>query len=168
MKRVEILFGILKVPVDFLMAMLAFAAGYQLRLKFAFEQFPLDLGRFLSPMEYFELALGGAVLLVIIFALYRLYTMKITATLGWEVRRIVVASLVWVMIVITYYFIIRDFPFSRLVLGYSVVLIMIFTSVGRGIIRAFQKILLGYDIGKRHVALIGKSAVNEKLSRFLD
>lgn len=168
MKRAEILFGILKVPVDFLMAMLAFAAGYQLRLKFEFQQFPLDLGRFLAVREYFELALFGALLLTVIFAFYRLYSMKITATPGWEIRRIIIASLVWVMSVISYYFIVRDFPFSRLVMGYSVVLIIVFTSIGRGVIRAFQRILLAHGIGKRRVALIGRSSVNEKLSRFLE
>lgn len=168
MKRAEILFGILKVPMDFLMTMLALSAGYRLRLIFAFEQFPLDLGRFLAPEEYSKLSLAGSVLLVFVFALYRLYTMKITATLGWEIRRIIIASFVWMMFVITYYFIIRDFPFSRLVLGYSVMLIMIFTVAGRGIIRAFQGVLLGYGIGKRRVALIGKSSINEQLSRFLE
>lgn len=168
MKRAEILFGILKVPMDFLMAMLALSAGYRFRLKFEFEQFPLDLGRFLAPDEYFKLALAGSVLLLVIFATYRLYTMKITATLGWEIRRIIIASLVWMMVVITYYFVIRDFPFSRLVLGYSVVLIMIFTVVGRGIVRAFQIVLLNYGFGKRRVALIGRSSINEQLSRFLE
>lgn len=167
MKRFEIVFGLLKIPTDFLMTIAAFLVSYRLRLLFEFERFPLDLGRYLSSNEYLMLSLKGAGLFLVILMLHRLYTMKATATLGWELRRITVASLIWLMVVISYYFIIRDFPFSRLVLGYSLVLIIVFVSFGRVLIRIFQRILLNKGIGKRRIALIGDSKINNKILKFL-
>ena len=48
--------------------------------------------------------------------MFGMYSLRVSASLGSEIRRIFTASLIWLMTAITYYFFMRQFPFSRLVL----------------------------------------------------
>ena len=119
MKRSEIFFGLLRIPVDFLATVAALFAAYHLRAQ---ENLlpnylkPPDLGIFPDFYTYVQIAFVGALVALLIFVFFNLYTLKITDSLSVEVQKIFVASLVWLMATITYYFVIRVFPFSRLVL----------------------------------------------------
>src|SRR3989338_9035042 len=119
MKRSEILFGILKVPMDFLMTIMAFLAAYKLRLlteSISWIAKPIDYTVLPTLKEYFNFSLITSLGLVAIFALNRMYTIKTTAKFSQEIRRSMVICGIWAMAMITYFFFTRTFPFSRLAL----------------------------------------------------
>jgi exopolysaccharide biosynthesis polyprenyl glycosylphosphotransferase len=170
-KRSEIVFGLLRIPVDFLAALGALWGAYFLRAREDvlpdFFKRP-DLGSFPTIPQYMELSLAGAIALLILLALFRLYALKVTDSLSAEIRKIFSASLIWLMASITYYFVIRQFPFSRLVLFYAFAFLFLFVSVGRIIIKNFQRYLLQKGIGKRLIIFVGENAITNELKDILE
>lgn len=167
MKRSEIFFGLLRIPVDFLFSLAALFAAYYLRLQENllpdFFKSP-DIGSFPLFSVYVQIAIISAVIFIILLALFHLYSLRLTDSLGSEIRKIFSASLIWLMAAITYYFVIRQFPFSRLVLFYAFGFIFIFTSFGRILIKNIQRyLLIKYGIGKRKIVFVGQNAITEEL-----
>ena len=146
--------------------MLALLTGYYLRARENilpdFLQ-KADLGTFPSLNTYVKLSFVGAVRFVILLSLFRLYSMRVSDSLARELRKIFFASLIWLMTVITYYFVIRDFPFSRMVLFYSAFLLFVFIGVDRVIIKKIQRHFLRMGIGRRRMVLVGKNLIAEEL-----
>jgi exopolysaccharide biosynthesis polyprenyl glycosylphosphotransferase len=168
MKRSEIAFGIIKIPVDFLMTLLAFVAGYYLRT------FPnlipgitleLDLAQFTPLDQYMNFSTGAAIVLFIIFVGNGMYALKSSVRISREVGKVIVLTATWILLIIAYFFVIREFPFSRLALGYSWLLTMIFIAGGRILIHSVQRLLLTVGIGQRRIAFLGINKVAEELNR---
>ena len=95
-----------------------------------------------------------------------LYSMRVTTTYGTEIRKIVIGSLIWLMAVITYYFMLREFPFSRLVLFYSWFFVVVYLIAGRGIVHFIQQLLLRKGIGNRTLVLLGNSSAAHDLTNY--
>ncbi|PJC36623.1 hypothetical protein CO046_04370 [Candidatus Peregrinibacteria bacterium CG_4_9_14_0_2_um_filter_53_11] len=170
MKRFEIALGLLRIPFDLIFVLGAFLAAYYLRAEEAwlpdFFKRP-DLLSFPSFDAYVSLALWGGGLFLIIVAFLGGYSLKTRTTTGREISKILFASLLWLMAVITYYFVIRAFPFSRLVLFLTTAFIAIFTIVGRGVIRLIQELFLAHGIGKRRIVFVGSDSIVDYLEKML-
>lgn len=170
MKKSEIFFGVIRIPLDFSMAFLAMLAAYYLRSQETLLPFlkKPDLEIF-PPFDVFaQKAALGAVLFLIISAFFRMYSLRITTSLTAEMRRIFFAALIWLMAVITYYFLMRGFPFSRAVLFYGFALVFIFAAFGRIFIRLIQRVLLAFGIGVRRVLLFGEGEIALELKNLLE
>lgn len=171
MKRSEIFFGLLRIPIDFLAALGALWVAYFLRAREDilpdFFKRP-DLGSFPTVSVYMELSIIGAILFLVLLALFRLYALKVTDSLATEIRKILTASLIWLMAAITYYFVIRQFPFSRLVLFYAFGFLFFFVSIGRVAIKNAQRYLLRKGIGKRRIVFVGENIITEELRDMLE
>ena len=172
MKRFEIFFGVIKVPLDFIMTILAFLAAYQLRL--ITEPIngltkPIDYSVLPTIHEYFKFSIYAALALIAIFALGQMYILKVTSKFSRESKNVAIFCGIWAMTIITYFFFTRTFPFSRLAIFYSWALTFIFIFLGRAFIRLIQKILLNHGIGQRRLIFIGNNSITkeiaEKLSR---
>lgn len=168
MKRSEIAFGIIKIPVDFLMTLLAFIVGYYLRT------FPnlipgitldLDLTQFTPLDQYVNFSAGAAILLFLLFVVNGMYSLKSSVRLGKEVGKVIVLTATWILLIIAYFFIIREFPFSRLALGYSWFLTIVFITCGRIFIHLIQRMLLNVGIGQRRVIFLGENDISKTLYR---
>lgn len=167
MKRSEIAFGVLKIPLDFFLALSAFWIAYYLRpitnlipgIELPFS--PNDYPSIANHLVFSSIAAG---ILVVIFALNQMYTLKLTSKINRELSKIFFLSASWFMLMVGYFFVTRTFPFSRLVLVYSFGLTIAFISIGRILIRALQKFLLRYGIGVRRILVIG----NNKISNYLN
>ncbi len=170
MKRSEIFFGLLRIPVDFLAALGALLAAYYLRAQENvlpdFFKRP-DLGSFPTFDVYLQLAVVGSIAFVVLLSLFRLYSLKVTDSLLAEVRKIFSASLIWLMASITYYFVLRQFPFSRLVLFYAFAFLFLFASIGRITVKNIQRYLLRKGVGKRRILFVGENAMTQELSDIL-
>lgn len=170
-KRSEIFFGLIRIPVDFLAALSALLAAYYLRaqenLLPAFLKRP-DLGSFPPFPVYLQFSVISAVVLLVLLALFGLYALKAIDSLSSEIRKIFSASLIWLMAMITYYFVIREFPFSRLALFYSFVFLFVFLSAGRIVIKSIQSYLLKKGIGKRRIVFVGENSITEELKCFFE
>lgn len=169
MKRSELFFGLIRIPLDFFLAILAFRIAYQLRAIEDISPFikKPDLGTFPSLPEFLRISVAGALLLIIILAFLNMYSLKITVSFSKEIKKIIAGISIWLMAAISYYFLIREFPFSRLVLVYSWGFSIFFLVFGHGVLHKIQHLLLRYGIGKRRVVLLGSGEMINELTRLL-
>ncbi|MBT6069014.1 sugar transferase [Candidatus Peregrinibacteria bacterium] len=166
MKKSEIIFGVLRIPVDFAMIALAFFTAYFIRQSHDlipyYEQTP-DLSSFPDPATYTNTVTVFGIVLLILLVIYKSYSFKIYNTYSREGKSILHAWLTWVGLILLYYFIIRDFPFSRLVIIFGWGGSFIFLLFGRALIKAIQKLLLKYDIGRRRIVIVGYNQLAKKI-----
>ncbi len=170
MKKFFLVFSAIKVPIDFLMTVLAFIAAYQLRLYTeSIEGFdkPIDYSALPSEREYLIFALGAAITLIIVFAFQQMYRIKTTSSFSHEARKSFSGCALWAMAIITYFFFTRTQPFSRLAILYSWSLTLIFIILGRGIIKIIQKLFFLYGFGRTNVIFIGNNHVTQEISQKL-
>jgi exopolysaccharide biosynthesis polyprenyl glycosylphosphotransferase len=166
MKRSEILFGLLKIPTDFVMAVLAFLAAYKLRLltePIPGVAKPIDYSVLPTIKEYLDFSIYTAIALLAVFAIGKMYSLKSTVLFSKEIRKAFLLGIIWVMLMVTYFFFTRTFPFSRLAMIYSWGIAILFIILGRAIIRILQKIALSSGIGRRRVLFIGNNAIAHEL-----
>lgn len=168
MKKSEIAFGILRIPIDILMTVLAFASAYSLRTVTDWLpgfDLPIDLSLFPPLHEYINFSIALGVILFVLFALNGMYSLKSSSKLSREIGKVIWLSIIWMLLIISYYFLIREFPFSRLVLLYSFFLTAIFISIGRFFINKIQNYLLKIGIGNRRVIFVGINPINDELKK---
>ena len=163
MKKSEIIFGALRLPVDYFAIVSAFLLAYYIRpitdlipgVQF---QFGLEL---LPPLkEYMWLAVFAAAFLVILFIFNHLYSLKVTHRFSKEFLKIVFLVTAWMMFIIAYYFlVVHQLFFSRIALAHIWLFSIVFIATGRLIILGLQSFLLRYGIGQRRVLFIGANSV---------
>lgn len=166
MKKSEIIFGVLRIPVDFIMITLAFITAYSVRKSHDlipyYEQAP-DLTSFPDVATYTETVTIFGLALVALLVLYKSYSFKLYNTYSREGKSVLHAWLTWMGLILLYYFIIRDFPFSRLVIIFGWMFTFVYLLAGRAIIKAIQKLLLKYDIGTRRIVIVGYDPLVKKI-----
>ncbi len=164
MKKGELVFSALLLPVDFVMLLAAGIATYFLRTRILSAFRPV-LFEFNLPFEkYFILALAVSLLFVASYAISGLYNLRSTRGAIEEFSRIVVASSAGIMAVIVYIFLRQELFNSRfLVLG-AWFLAVIFVSAGRLAMRRLQKFFVSrYNFGVHKVMVIGEDDVTGKI-----
>ncbi len=169
MKRSELFLGVLRVPLDYCMAVGALATAYFLRAQLNLPAYlkEIDPLSFPSFNAYVQLALIGGVIFIAVLMLMGSYSMKRPRSFSAEIKNVLLSSVVWLMVVISYYFFIRDFPFSRLVLMLAVLFMFVFVSAGRTVLRVLRRILLKFGIGKRRIIIVGLNSSAKKLEDFV-
>lgn len=166
MKPSEIILGLLKIPVDFAMGIVAFILAYNIRTKTDLipgVELPLDLNLFPPLNDYISFSATVLVVLIAMLAISKMYSLKNDIRLSKEIGQVFVITAAWLMLIIAYFFVVREFPFSRLVLAYSWLLTAILISVGRTGIRIIELSLLRANIGKRRLVFIGNNNITESL-----
>lgn len=166
MKRAEIFFGAIRLPLDFFLALIGFIYAYYLRLHPDYLPLFLKQPDFASfpPVEvYTVLALYGAALYVVIVGFLRGYGLRSTTSVSQEIQTVFFSGLIWLMSVISYYFFIREFPFSRLVLFLAAGLAVALVIVGRLLVRVLQHLFIMFGVGVRRIILVGSGSVADQL-----
>lgn len=106
--------------------------------------------------EFIMFALVASFTAVIVFASQGLYRLTNYPPLGKDLLKLAGAVFLWFMIVIGYFFVTRQYFFSRLVLIYAV----LFSLVGCGFLRVFLHGLRTWlqrkGIGKNNIIILGK------------
>lgn len=166
MKRSELFFAALLVPIDFAALLLAGSLAYHLRTSpyvqsvrpavFVLDFPYLDYLRFLSILS---------ILILLIFALQGLYTMKATRRLFDEFTRIFAGISIGFMAIIIYIFLTAELFQSRFILLAAYALAILFVSMGRWLVRKIQSSLLKRGIGIHRVLLVGNGRFAEQLSQ---
>lgn len=174
MKKSEIIFGLLKIPVDALAVFVALLLSYNLRLQ------QIDLIprlQLLEPaqtlpnlVEYLRtFVVPGAVVFLIVAALLGLYALRITESAWQELGRIILSALVWIVCVMAWYFLIRrELFYSRILLVHSAFFIMIFVAMMRLSLVFLQRELLRMGVGVRRVASVGGMALSRHARSILE
>ena len=170
MKRSEIAFALLRIPLDFAMTVAGILVGYRLRIEGDFipgVDFVITHANLLPIEDYFQISLLFGGLLVLVFAFFGLYDMKNTEGPLRESRRVAKHSLVWFLVVMSYFFLTRVTFFSRLVLIYGFLFTLIFVILARLILRHIERSCLKRNIGRRNVLLIGSNKIASRISAAL-
>jgi len=170
MKKFELYFGLLKIPIDFASTIIAFLAAYQLRLNtdpIKGIAKPIDYTSLPSNPEYLKLSIIAAILLLATFSFGKMYSFKSTTQFSREAKQTFILCLVWAMIIITCFFFTRTFPFSHLAIIYGWILTFTFVLTGRALIKLLQHSLLKTGFGKRRLAFIGNNNLGKDLQKQL-
>jgi len=171
MKKSEIIFGVLRLPIDFLVTMGAFWLAYTIRpftdlipgvhFEFLPEMLP-------SIPEYFWFSLGASAFLVFLFVINSLYSLKSTDSFGKAIFKVGFLVSAWLMFIISYYFlVVHQLFFSRISLAHIWFFTLVFITFGRVLIFSLQSFLLRFDIGKRKVLFIGANDLADQCYCFL-
>lgn len=167
MKKSEILFGLARIPLDFAMTMAAFLVAYKIRLQTDLIPglyFPIDTVSFPSLPQYLIIAMWASAALVGVFAINKMYALRNTTRIGHETLQVLFLASAWLMLIIAYYFVTREFFFSRLVLGYAWIFTMTFVAAGRLLTRLLQRYLCAHGIGRRRILFIGANVLTQRIA----
>ncbi len=154
MKKSDLTFSAVLVPLDYLMIILAGIGAYYLR----YEKWIQDIRPVVFDLDFFQyfnyiwlIAIGW----IIIFAIAGLYKIKNSRKIFDEISKIFLACSTGVLAIIVGAFFSRELFNSRFILLVAWVLSFIFVIFGRLIIRGIQKILYLKNIGTHKIVLIG-------------
>ena len=109
-KKSEIIFGLLKIPLDFFMVILAFLIAFKLRTYANLIPgmvLPVDTMNFPLLTEYISFIAKSSIVLLAIFAINNMYSMKLTSHLSKEVLKVIFLVSAWIMVIIAYFFLTR-------------------------------------------------------------
>lgn len=165
MKKSEAMFGLVRIPLDALAVTAALLLSYRLRqanidllpfihlpkLTQGFPEFSYFLSMFVGPCVLLFLALAAAL---------QLYTLRSTMSAWVEVGRVVLATALWLIIVIAWFFLVlQELFFSRALLLHAVFFIILFDVSMRASLILLQRSMLRVGIGRILVVSLGNQAL---------
>lgn len=162
MKRSDLIFALLLIPLDFIMLNAAGIAAYFLRFQALTALRPVIFEIPFS--QYLFWTTIVALFYAVVFAFSGLYTIgyrKITN----EVQRIITACSTGIMLVIVFIFFIHELFTSRFIILAAWLLSIIFVVIGRMAMRAVRAFLFRRSLGLHPVIVIGQK---ERRRRFVD
>ncbi|MFA5157831.1 MAG: undecaprenyl-phosphate glucose phosphotransferase [Patescibacteria group bacterium] len=159
MKRSELFFSFLLVPVDAAMIIASFVLAYWIRIKADLLPVNSDVN-FHQYLWYVAYALP---VWILIFALSGLYKISRVRNYFNDLYKIFVNNSVVLLIFVVAIFFGRAFFFSRLILVLILVLSVILVFLGRIIITSLQRWLYKFGYGIHNIAVIGNNEVAERL-----
>ena len=154
MKRSELFFTALKVPVDFIILFLAGLSAYYLRFSELVSEikpvvYQLDLIKFTGVVCL------AALIWLVFFALAGLYKIGGQPKVVDELGKIFIACTAGLVTIIVLFFFERDLFSSRFIVLFAWGLSLVYVTIARLILRLVQKYLFRKGVGIRRVVLIG-------------
>lgn len=175
MKRSEAIFGAIRVPLDAVAVFASLLIAYRLR-EANVDLVPgyqlLEAASTLPAFPWYvqQFVLPGVAGFVGIAAVLRLYVWQTTESAWTEIGRIMIATILWLMGVMAWYFLVeKQLFFSRGLLIYAVAGILLLVTLGRAVVTVIQRRMLESGVGVRAVVSVGKQklspAARETLAR---
>ena len=173
MKKSEALFGLARIPLD------ALAVGAALLLSYRLREANVDLVPYVQLLDVSSTLPSFAVYLhyfilpsllvyIIVSASLGLYVLQTTRSAWNEVGRIFLSTLLWLVAVMTWFFLIeRQLFFSRILLMHAAFFMTLFVIVGRATVTLLQRSLLHSGIGVRYVVSIGTQKLSDSAKQTL-
>lgn len=162
MKRSELFFSFLLVPLDYLMIVLAGVTSYYLRYS--------DFFKNLRPVifnlrfdQYLNIVLLLAAFWLVFFAMAGLYTIQGARKLVKEVYRVILACSTGLMLIVILIFFQRQLFDSRFIVLTAWILAIFYVSLARVLIRGLQRLLVAKGIGVKKVVIVGASKTSDLL-----
>src|SRR6185436_5833446 len=148
MKRSELFFGAILLPLDFLALLMGGAAAYYLRINPYLQRVrPATFQIELPFAEHMQLVAVVGVVIVVIFALLGLYAMQVTRRALDEFTKIFAGISIGVMLVILYIFLSAELFQSRFIVLAAYGFAIVFVTFGRYVVRNLQRYLLFKGVG---------------------
>ncbi|MBD3282049.1 MAG: exopolysaccharide biosynthesis polyprenyl glycosylphosphotransferase [Candidatus Portnoybacteria bacterium] len=165
MKKSELVFSAMLVPIDFLMFLLAGIAAYFLRTSYLVSQWRPVLFELNLPFNrYFILLLIASAFGILAMAISGLYNISAQKRLFKEFFQTLVAVSATLLGVVFYVFLSAQ-PFeSRFIILTAWVFAIIFVFLGRFFVKKVQRYLVGrYDFGVHYVVVVGSDNMTDKI-----
>lgn len=158
MKKSELFFTFILVPIDILMIILAFTLAY-------FYRSQADV-IYIWPYDQYR----GFVFIItpfwiLIFALAGLYKIRKNERFSEEFASIALAVSSGIMLIVAWIFLSKTDFFSRLVVIYAWIFALIFVLCGRVIVRLIQNFLFRFGVGVHRLAIIGEGETADLVIR---
>lgn len=164
MKKSELFFSAVQVPVDFAMIVLAAITAFSVRNVPSILQLKPKLYSFLFD-DYLKIVLIVAPLFLVIYAFEGLYDIRVTRKFWKETLKVFAATSIGLVIIIVAIFLKREWFSSRFIILAAWFLITVYVVFARYLLQLVQKWLLrNRGIGVHRVLLIGR---NSKMSNIL-
>lgn len=163
MKRSELLFSTLLLPVDAVAIFGAFMVAYYVRI----ESGVLPVSSMLPLSRFAQIAFLITVAWLVIFALCGLYSLRSTRRGLSEFSRIAAAITIGMLTVIAVIFFWRVEFFSRLVIVFAFIASLITVSLARAGVRLLQRSFFRYGIGVRRAVIVGTGPQAQLIAHLL-
>ena len=165
MKKSELIFIAILVPLDFIMLLGAGLASYYLRTNPWVVQYRPVLFYLNLPFnEYFFIVAIISCFLLIIFALIGLYRIKTARRLFNDFSKIVIGVSAGIMVLVFYVFLRQELFNSRFLVLAGWLLAIIFVFFGRILINQLQKHLMRKShFGAHQVLVVGRDGLSKKV-----
>ena len=161
MKRSELFFSFILVPVDFLMIVLAGISAYHIRAS----EIATEIRPILYNLPFSEFVLSLMVVSLtwlIIFAVAGLYRARGIKRFD-ELSKVFFACFAGFGLIVIYIFFFREWFSSRFIILVGWLLAWAYVSVARLVVRFIQKQLFRYGVGVHRVVVVGRGASADKL-----
>ena len=160
MKKADLFFNVLRLPMDFLMLLAAGATTYIFRTEILRTFRPVLFEFNLPLVKYLYLVIFVSVLFIVSYAISGLYSMRVRMGIAEEFSKILVASSAAIMTIIVYIFLRQELLNSRfLVLG-GWFFAILFVFLGRILVRYLQVFFVSkYDFGIHKIMVVGNDQV---------
>ncbi len=165
MKRSELIFTTILVPLDFLMLVGAGLVAYLLRTSSWLAQYrPVLFSLNLPFNRYLGLVIGVSFFLLIIFALVGLYRIKADRSFLDDFLKILIALSAGIIVLVIYIFLRREWFDSRFLILGSWLMAIFFVSFGRLLANCWQRYLIvKYHFGAQRVLVVGQDGISQKI-----
>jgi len=167
MKKFELLFTIILLPLDFLMIVIAALTAYYLRVgSFVTEIRPVIYTLTLS--EYLSYSLLVSLGCLFIFALAGLYAIQTGRKFSQEFSKIFFTCSTAVLVIIVAIFLKRELFSSRFIILAAWGFAIVYVTIGRIIIYKLQKYFLSLGYGAKRVIIIGSDKNTNTITKELN
>ena len=165
MRKSDLFFNVLRLPVDLLMLILAGSVAYFFRTEILVSYRPVLFEFNLPLLKYLYLIFFVSLVFIGSYAVSGLYSMKSRFRIAEEFFKIAIASSAGIMLVIIYIFLRQELFNSRfLVLG-GWFFAVIFVFIGRLIVRMMQSFTVSkYSFGIHRLIIVGDNDTAIRLS----
>ncbi|MCF7795280.1 sugar transferase [Patescibacteria group bacterium] len=154
MKRSDLTFSFLLIPIDYLMVILAGVSAYYIR----FADFTTDIRPIMFALpfnNYFSIILAVALLWIIIFVFTGMYSISGSKRLAQELHKVFIGCSMGLVLIVILIFFQRELFSSRFIVLVGWLLAIIYVSLGRIFIRWLQRKLYKIGYGVKKVVVIG-------------
>ncbi len=162
MKKPELFFSFLLVPLDYALLVLAGVSAYHLR----FSSFSTDIRPVIFNLQfnnYLQLVFLIALAWTLVFAFAGMYRIRRPANVARELARVILACSTGLALIAIFIFFRRELFDSRFIVLAGWLLAIVYVSFGHLFIRWLRRRLYRYGIGSRNLVLVGNSKTTDKL-----
>lgn len=163
MKKAELIFSVILVPVDYIMLVLAGSLAYTIRFSDFYGEHIREAAIELPFFDHLSIVIVVSLFWLVIFALSGLYSIGGTKKRLEEIAKIFMACSTGIMAIIIYIFFIRELFSSRFIVLAAWILSFVLVLFGRTVIRYIQNYLHKKGIGLHRLVLIGNGRMGEEL-----
>jgi hypothetical protein len=162
MKKSELFFSVLLIPIDFLAVFLAGLAAYYIR----FSSLTTDIRPIIFSLpfsEYLQALLVIGLIWLIIFSFAGLYNLRDLGSLKVELKRVILGCSLGLVAIVIFIFFQRELFSSRFIVLIGWLLAIVFVAIGRLLITLLRRFFYRYGVGIHKVVIVGGGQTADRL-----